>query len=412
MMKKRILPILALVLFVLMVAVAAAAFAFQNTDIPKLYLDGDISKMESKSDERNITVRYEDGTSHFAGYASLKVQGTSSLQYDKKNYTIKFFSDKDHEDKMKVDLGWGEENKYCLKANWIDRTHARNVVSAKLVSQMQQQYNLLTDAPCNGAVDGFPVEVYSNGDFLGLYTFNIPKDEWQFGMDGDDPNHIVIGGEMWEDANLFRADPDFSTWAVEVGPETDETLEKMTALFRFIMDSTDEEFRANLEDHVNLDAALNYYVFTDIAYLQDNLGKNILVATYDGQVWYPSLYDLDSSWGTNTRGNGLVEYEEKNLNIAKSLLFERLETCFPQELAQRYQELRGSVLSTEHIMEEFNAFRDRIPTLTFMKEALRWGSGLIRRTEDLPGYDYDQIQQFLDVTTPRLDAKYEAFANQ
>lgn len=406
MFKKRILPILALTVLVCLLAGAAVLYVFANTPIPKLYFEGDISNMESKEDERSIAVTYKDGNTQFSGFAEIKVQGTSSLQYEKKNYTIKLYADEDHEEKLKVDMGWGKENKYCLKANWIDRTHARNVVSAKLVSQMQQQYGVLSDAPCNGAVDGFPVEIYDNGKFLGLYTFNIPKDEWQFSMDKENPDHIVIGGEMWEDANLFRADPDFDTWEVEVGEPNDATLEKMTTLFRFIMDSSDEEFKTNIASHIDLDAALNYYIFADLAYLQDNLGKNILVATYDGKVWYPSLYDLDSSWGTNTSGSGLLDYEEKTLNITKSLLFERLETCFPQELSQRYQELRSGVLSDEHILSEFNAFRDRIPKLTFFKEALRWGNGLIRRTEDLPGYGYGQIEEYLRIIGPSLDAKY------
>ena len=67
-----------------------------------------------------------------------------------------------------------------MKANWIDRTHARNVVSAKLAGRMQEKYGLLMESPNHGAVDGFPVEIYNNGKFYGLYTFNIPKDTWQF----------------------------------------------------------------------------------------------------------------------------------------------------------------------------------------------------------------------------------------
>lgn len=400
--------ILVVALLILAVAAGIFAYCYQNTDIPKLYLDGDLSKMESKEDERSVSFCYKDGNENVSGFAEIKVQGTSSLSYEKKNYTLKFYEDAEHENKLKIDVGWGPQSKYCMKANWIDRTHARNVVSAKLAGQMQAKYGLLTEAPNNGAVDGFPVEIYNNGEFLGLYTFNIPKDDWQFAMDSDNPDHIVIGGEGWEDANLFKAAPDFGTWAVEVGEESDETLDKMNRLFDFVVNSTDEEFKENFENYLNLDSALNYYVFTDIAYLKDNLGKNMLIATYDGQEWYLSLYDLDSSWGTETNGYALMEYEEAELDMAKSNLFARMEKCFAKELAQRYFELKEDILSDENILNEFRAFRNQIPAMSFLKETLRWGQGVIKRPEDLPGHDYDQIEDYLAITTERLNAKYSA----
>ena len=81
-----------------------------------------------------------------------------------------------------------------------------------------------------------------------------------------------------------------------------------------------------------------------------------------------------------------------------------------QELAQRYFELRADVLSNEHILKEFHDFRAQIPALTFMKEAIRWGSGFIREYKDLPGFDYNQIEAYLNNVSGRLDEKYSAWA--
>ena len=142
--------------------------------------------------------------------------------------------------------------------------------------------------------------------------------------------------------------------------------------------------------------------------MPDNRGKNMLLATYDGEKWYPSLYDLDTSWGTSDNGRALLDYEEELVEMSYSRLLERIETNFSEELAQRYFELRQDILTKEHIMAEFEAFRDEIPTLSFVKEAIRWGSDAIRRTEDLPGYNYEQIEAYLDTVTDDLDAKYAA----
>ena len=384
--------------------------AWNNTSIPKLDLIGEISGMEDKPDERKIAFSYCDGDEQITGYAKIKVQGSSSLAYEKKNYTIKLYSDKDCDEKMRVDLGWGAQNKYCLKANWVDRTHARNLVTANLAAQAQEKYGLLTQTPNNGCVDGFPVEVYANGRFLGLYTWNIPKDAWMFAMDEDDPNHLLLSGQGWEEANYFRAMPGFDTWSMEVGEESEEIQEKLDRLFYFVMNTSDQEFRDHFSEYLNLDAALNYYVISDIAYLHDNLGKNMLLTTYDGQVWYLCLYDLDTSWGTTNDGLGLVDYQDRLLDLSVNLLFERMEQCFPRELAQRYFELRAELFSDEHILAEFNRFREEIPRLTFAKEILRWGEGTIPSRADLPGFDYDQIREYLSSAGPRLDAKYTALA--
>ena len=61
-----------------------------DINIPKLYFEGEILDLKDKKTERTITVKYESNNKKFESYASIKLQGTSSLQYQKKNYNIKF----------------------------------------------------------------------------------------------------------------------------------------------------------------------------------------------------------------------------------------------------------------------------------------------------------------------------------
>lgn len=410
-MKKNLLKTVALVLFIaILIGVAGIALAMKFTPIPKLAFEGDISNMWEKSDVRDIRFSYDDGKSSYTGYATLKVQGTSSLGFVKKNYTIQFYKDEAHTEKMKIDFGWGPQSKYCLKANWIDRTHARNIITANLATEVQKRYDVLSQAPCNGTIDGYPIEILDNGSFLGLYTLNIPKDEWQFGMDKDNPNHIVLCGENWEDAALFRDVPNFESWELEVGEDSEETLEKFARMVDFVMNSSDEEFREHFEEYIDLDAMLTYYIIADFAMLQDNMGKNMLMVTYDGVKWYPSLYDLDTSWGTHYTGEKLYDYNNSFVSFKSNLLFERFTQCFPKEIEDRYFELRQDLLTKEHIMGLFNDFRADIPFFTRVKETVRWGIGKIRLPSDIPGYGYDQIEEYLDVMIPRLDEKYAALS--
>ena len=89
------------------------------------------------------------------GYAEVKWQGSSSLNYPKKNYTAKFYEDNAKSTKQKINIQlntdsrkWGNENKFVFKANYIDKTHARNVVSARIAGKMlktRSDYNNLPE---------------------------------------------------------------------------------------------------------------------------------------------------------------------------------------------------------------------------------------------------------------------------
>ena len=384
---------------------------YSKSYCPKLYFTGDMSKITdpkqtSKKIECDIDFEYRSRGQIVNGAAKIKIQGTSSTQYAKKNYTINFYEDSTYGSKKKINVGWGAQSKYCLKANWIDKTHSRNVVTAKLGAQMQSKYGLFNVAPHNGTVDGFPVEIYINGEFHGLYTMNIPKDEWMFGMDKNNPNHIVICGENWNDPVLFKSIPtNLNDWTVEAGPEDDATLQKVQRLVKFVKDSSDAEFKANFDQYLNFDSTINYYIMMNCAWLSDNAGKNMLLATYDGKVWYPTLYDLDTSWGTHWKGTSLYNYSSGVVNGSNSLLWQRIEKLYKKEIAARYFELRQSVLSKENIMAEFNNFKASIPQEVLDRETAKWNTA----EHPIPGYDISQIEEYINIVFPRLDNRFSGW---
>lgn len=365
----------------------------RNLDIPRLYIHGKISKMVEKTDVERVQVEYRDKDQQFTAYAKLKVQGASSLYLKKKNYNIKFY-DSAYENRRNVDLGWGEQSKYCMKANWIDFTHTRNLVSAQLAAEMQRKYGLMDQAPRNGLIEGYPMEVYANGKFLGLYTMNMPKDAWTYGMDETNENHLLFCGITWEPAGMFEAMPDYGSWELKVGEPNEANIAKLQRVFDFVLNSTDEEFRAQFEDYLNLDATMNYIIMCALAEMPDNVGKNMLLATYDGVHWYPTLYDLDTTWGADWEGKNLYDYTDLSY-MEWNKLFRRVRDSFGPELARHYFELREEILTREHIMERFNAFEARIPSQSFYREKLRWGTP--------PGFGLDQIEEFLDIRLPLID---------
>ena len=391
-------------IFILLISIGFIALksstSLGTTEIPRVYFDGDISQMLEKSDERKITIKYESSDVNFDVSAKIKIQGTSSIFFEKKNYNITLYQDNEYKDKKKIDVGkgWGAQSKYCLKANWIDKTHSRNIVSARIAAKIQEKYGLFNDLPNNGLIDGYPVEIYSNNEFLGLYTWNIPKSDWMWGLDEDNPNNLALVGDDWTDQVLFYkeiTDLDKSKWEVEIGEENQETIDKFNRLLNFVANSTDEEFKKDFELYLNKDATFNYIAMMDVMEATDNYGKNMAMVTYDGKIWYPSLYDLDSTWGTNTSGDLLDSYDYIAENLGNNLITRTIK-CFANEYATRWFELRKSILKEANIIKEFEKFEDSIPKETFEKEEERWG-------EAIPGYDIDQIEDFLDYRLDYVD---------
>lgn len=67
-------------------------------DIPTLYIDGTIPTTKTAV---NAQLHYVSKTLDFSCFLEIKCQGTSSLAYPKKNFTIKMFEDEAHETKLK-----------------------------------------------------------------------------------------------------------------------------------------------------------------------------------------------------------------------------------------------------------------------------------------------------------------------
>ena len=224
----------------------------RDNDIPKVFINGNIP---TTKDNVLATLSYISKTLSFDCYIKIKCQGTSSMKYPKKNFTISLFEDEARTIKLKKNfLDWGKQNKFCLKANWIDLSHARNVVSARLwgdIVKSREEYNalpeLLRTSPNQGAIDGFPIKVYANGVYQGRYTWNIPKDKWMTNMDDELDTHCILCGENY-DGGCFRTAPlvDGSDWSDEIHDICPDNIKtRWSEVVDFVITSSDEEFKSN-----------------------------------------------------------------------------------------------------------------------------------------------------------------------
>ena len=349
-----------------------------NNDIPNVYFTGDISGM-NKEVEKILTFSYKSNTKKINGFVKMKWQGTSSLSYPKKNFTIKMFKDEGCLNKDKHTFkNWGyETNKYVLKANYIDHSHARNIVSARLwndVVKSRKDYSLLPteyqSMPNGGGIDGFPIKVYINGVYQGLYTWNIGKEGWTYGMKSEKDTYAVLCGENYV-SGCFRATAkiDETDWSLEY-PDTLQNSIKTSwnNAISFVMNNSGNTFKNGLSTYFDVNSLIDYYIFAYFSCGLDSMGKNQIYATYNGTKWYAHMYDMDSTWGLYWNGASFVsssyrcqeDYESMASNRAGNLLYIKLVENFGQEIYERYSELRRTVLSIDNVIDRFERFTDVI----------------------------------------------------
>lgn len=387
----------------------------QLMDMPRIYFSE--GTLPTSKTATVMKFDYYSKTHEEHGYVDIKCQGNSSMAYNKKNFTIKIFKEQAKTSKLKINFkGWGKQSKFVLKANWIDITHARNVVSARLwgdIIKTRSDYatalpELLRTSPNQGAIDAFPVLVYSNGVYQGRYTLNIPKDKWMSNMDDALDTHCILCGENYQ-SGCFRALPNIngSDWTDELHDVVPVTIKtSWTNAIQFVMTSSDDEFKANLSNYFDVNSLIDYYLYSLVSTNLDGFGKNQLFFTYDGVHWIASVYDLDSTWGLYWNGSKILptdyrrnQYEDY-VNSTGNLLYNRLEQLFIAQLKARYTELRKNVLSASHIIQKFEEFNQVCPKDIVQEDyASTTGGG---KFTGIPSTTTNNIQQLRNNIVARL----------
>ena len=384
---------------------------YEAYGLPVLYLKGSVSQMNKNN---AVTLDYRYG--NMEGTCTLKWQGASSIRYPKKNYTIKF------DTKFEAKEGWGEEKKYCLKANYIDFSHSRNICSAKLwgdvVESREGADERLLSLINGGAIDGFPICVVINGVYQGIYTFNIPKDKWMFGMgneastekmaimnaDAGDATGLQIC--TFKSANATGTDADIEIEYVTDEDNSQWAINSINRLIQACIDCNSEaDFDANVAPYLDVESAIDYYVFCLISRNFDGISKNYLLVTYDGTKWFFSAYDMDSTFGlwwdgakfTKVDGYGVDHFANQHR------VFELIKLYKADELKARYKELVNGALSEETVIETFTNFIGSIPKALLDEEVKIWPT--------LPSTSVNNVTQIIDFYRRRrayIDPQIEA----
>ena len=309
---------------------------YENTTLPVIRMYGDTTNMTLETPV-TMRVKYtspnEDkyGQSFDLPYCTVNWQGTSSLQYVLKNFTVRL------KDENMADYYYSPypngvlENTYCLKCDYMESTHARNVGLAKFVNDClydtknpaQQK-----DANIRNSIAGFPILLYINDELQGVYNFNLDRYSTKpYGY--TDPEKCLV---YEVSANSDTTAGAFYKWSESSGksqldyyksdfeclyPPTrangNDNMSELIRLIEWVNDSSDEDFKDNIGRYFNLEYLLRYYLFVLVFGAVDSLGKNMKLATWDGLVWYPQVYDADTTIGLDN--TGFLKFDMDRVNV-------------------------------------------------------------------------------------------------
>ena len=361
-------------------------FNYKNTTMPKMYLTGDTTNM---TPEQTVPMKIEYvssnedkyGQSFFTGIQNnlVRIQGTSSLQYVLKNYTI-YLKDEYGADMYYNPYGVGSKpsNVFCLKADYMESSHANNTGMARFINDCVYDTKLpmqSEDNNCRSTINGFPIELYINNEYIGVYNFNYDRYSNQaFGYDYTKyPNILVYevnsnsntsagaffkyGEDTVSSANITELNYYKRDFNLIYGNRTADadTYAEIKNLVEWASTAEQDLFRETISEHFNKEYLFRYYLVCLMIGAVDSLGKNMKLLTIDGRVFYPVFYDLDTCLGIDNSGyltiETDVEIETGSYNTNNSKLWTKVWNFFNAEIKEEWAKMRQGSFTLDNLMK-------------------------------------------------------------
>lgn len=186
----------------------------------------------TKQDNKKAFLEFWDMQgNYFKKHAILNAQGNSSMGFPKKNVSVDICDDEWlGEDTPKIRIGkWVPQDSFHMKAYYTDFFRGVGAVSYKLYEQIVLtrgalydrpwkkalldmskigittkslgnpdvgNYDLLTDTGARCFPDGFPVAIYLNDVFYGIFSFQLKKHRDNYHLDKSTAENVHLDGTL------------------------------------------------------------------------------------------------------------------------------------------------------------------------------------------------------------------------
>ena len=352
---------------------------------------------EYKGDTLHCWMEVYDGlANYFRKRVILDAQGSSSLYFPKKNIKVDFCDDEwEGEQTPTITIGnWVGQDGFHLKAYYNDYLRGVAVVGYRL-------YNLMTSlegrpwtrsdglakderkALCHP--DGFPCIVYLDGEFYGIFSWQLKKHRDNMAQSKKNPRHIHLDGTI-SNTTFWNGDIDWNAFEVRNPKEmTDETRACIESLSQVCNDLSQirakeqsvEAIRAEFARRFDLPSLLDYVCLHHLIANCDGFSKNWQWFTYDGVKWFVAPYDLDYTFGNNVGGETISPADLTGVDNYWALYTEGpiywIHVYFKSEIRERYCQLRrNNMIESWTVKALVHDWYDRVGEENYAKEWEKW----------------------------------------
>ena len=334
-----------------------------RTAMPIITIATDGPIVNSPAVHGTISVADTDGNV-IEMHAGFKIRGTSSQQYDKKSYRVELWADATGSTMMDTTfLGLRSDDDWNLEALWAQPLRLRDKVANELWMEIHQLYYQDLEPEARSGVRMEYADVFVNGSYVGIYALSERMDRKQLELkkfNGENRGLLYKGNGSG--APTFESLPAYDNtlgtwdnyeWVYPNEAEASYDWSHLYSFTNFVMNASDNVFYAQYSAQFDKGNAIDYYLFINALHAMDNMGRNLFLARYKKTGPYFYLpWDLDAVWGLDTDGkptnnaNGLMSN-----GFYDRLIHDCTDNGFVASAQTRYNALRNTVLTKEHIMQ-------------------------------------------------------------
>lgn len=382
----------------------------------------------TKQDDIESEIEYNDKDgNYFRKPVILNAQGSSSMGYYVKNMAI------DINDGSEIKFGdFPTQDSFHLKKYYIDAFRGQCIVGYWLMEQVYkshpigQQYpyeysysnesttdslgdvkkDFFTGAKCHP--DGFPIIITwvnsktNEETWMGVYTWNLKKSNEVYFADKKKAKNIILDGDMY--GTLFEGTPQWTSFEVR-NPKSLKDIDEnrydgdnpkelsntdilskevkkyITRLSQAYTELNKSKTKETFERYFMPKPFIDYWLASQVLYNLDGFGKNWIWCTWDGNLWTPTMYDVDSIFGAHWNGTYVVPGSDKNFGNWNVLY---LDSLYADEIKLRYRELRDkNVFSVSNICSLLDKWINSIGYENYKKE--------FEKYNDTPSYRSSKV---------------------
>lgn len=391
----------------------------------------------SKGQDIRCEFEYLDKSgNYFRKPCILNAQGTSSMAYIEKNQGIDIYNDEAREESCDIIFGnWVAQDSFHWKCyyidvfrgvcniayNWVeklieslDSRNNRIIKESDSITAFQSSGDFATDfgdcALCHP--DGFPFEMYVNGEYYGLFAWNLKKDRANYSMKKKDYSAILLDGFINKDTffggnvqwtqfelrnpkdlvtmNGSKYDGDNpqelidntssaynSNNATHVNTSgTKNLIKRIAGAMPQIMAASNEDAKLIFEQYFDKKAMIAYFIGANVLYHYDGFSKNWIWTIYN-QIAAPTFYDMDSIFGRDANGLSVPQGTTSEILGANpnETITGQLVRLYKEEIDATYKFLReNDIVSVATIMSYVDSWLTMATNSALRRNIEKWPS--------------------------------------